>query len=160
MAIRVARDGDYAAIARLRRQTIRHVNARDYPDDVIERWSAKESAATLRASADLYRRWVAVERGRIVGFCEHDLQGALSRLYVHKDRLRKGIGSRLLAAAEASLKTLGFAEVTLEATITARDFYAASGYKLIRRGADQGDRSEPVYRMREWLYRRPPTSSM
>lgn len=113
MAIRPARHGDYAAIARLRRQTIRHVNARDYPDEVIRRWSGKESAETLRAGAEGCGRWVAVERGRIVGFCEHDLDGALSRLYVHKDHLRKGIGSRLLAVAEASLKALGFVEVTL-----------------------------------------------
>ena len=151
MAIRPARDGDYAAIARLRRQTIRHVNARDYPDEVIRRWSAKESAQTLRNSADRCRRWVAVERGRMVGFCEHDLDGALSRLYVHKDHLHKGIGSRLLAVAEASLKALGFAEITLEATITARDLYAANGYTLVRRGAYQGDRDDPLYRMRKRL---------
>ena len=149
MAVRPARDGDYAAIARLRRQTIRHVNARDYADDVIRRWAAKESADTLRASADRCRRWVAVERGRMVGFCEHELNGMLSRLYVHKDHLRKGIGSRLLAVAEASLKALGFAEVTLEATVTARNFYAANGYKLIRRASHQCDRREPVYRMRK-----------
>ena len=149
MAIRPARDGDYAAIARLRRQTIRHVNARDYPHDVIRRWSAKESTATLRMSAEGYRRWVAIERGRMVGFCEHDLDGALSRLYVHKDHLRKGIGSALLAVAEASLKTLGFVEVTLEATITARDFYLANGYKLSRRV--QGEHNAPVYRMRKRL---------
>lgn len=151
MAIRPARDGDYAAIARLRRQTIRHVNAPDYPDEVIRRWAAKENAATLRASDDLHRRWVAVQGGRIVGFCEHDLQGALSRLYVHKDHLRKGIGSRLLTVAEASLKALGFPEATLEATITARDFYAANGYKLVRRARHQDDRSAPVYRMRKTL---------
>jgi putative acetyltransferase len=144
----------------LRRQTIRHVNARDLPDDVIRRWAAKESAATLRASADLYRRWVAVERGRIVGFCEHDLQGALSRLYVHKDHPRKGIGSRLLAVAEASLSRLGFSEATLEATVTAKDFYAANGYKLVRRAGYQGDSTEPVFKMRKRLQRRPPTSSM
>jgi putative acetyltransferase len=120
MAIRPVRDGDYAAIARLRRQTIRHLNARDYADDVIRRWSAKETAKTLRTSADLNRRWVAVQGGRIVGFCEHDLQGTLSRRYVHKDHVRKGIGSRLLAVAEASLKALGFAAVALESTVTAR----------------------------------------
>lgn len=150
MAIRPARDGDYAAIARLRRQTIRHVNARDYPDEVIRRWSAKESAATLRASGDACRRWVAVQGGRIVGFCEHDLHGALSRLYVDKDHLRKGIGSRLLAVAETSLKALCFAEVTLEATITAKDFYAANGYKPVSR-ADHGDPAEPVFTMRKRL---------
>ena len=160
MAVRLARDGDSAAIARLRRQTIRHVNARDYPDDVIRRWSAKENAATLRAGADLYRRWVMVQGGRIVGFCEHDLHGALTRLYIHKDHLRKGIGSRLLAVAERSLKALGFSVATLEATVTARDSYAANGYRLVRHAAHQGDAAEPVFRMRKRLYRRPPTSSM
>jgi GNAT superfamily N-acetyltransferase len=151
MAIRPARDGDCAAIARLRRQTICHVNARDYPDDVIRSWAVTESATTLRASAEGCRRWVAVERGRMVGFCEHDLDGALSRLYVHKDHLRKGVGSRLLAVAEASLKALGFAEVTLEATVTAKAFYAANGYKLGKRAAYQGDRNGPVFKMRKRL---------
>lgn len=151
MAIRSARDEDYAAIARLRRQTIRHVNAADYPDEVIRRWSAKESAATLRASADVCRRWIAIERGRIVGFCEHDLRGALSRLYVHKDHLRRGIGSRLLAMAEDSLRALGFAQATLESTVTAKPFYAANGYTLVRRTAHRSDRSAPVYRMRKRL---------
>ena len=37
-----------------------------------------------------------MERSRIVGFCEHSLDGALSRIYVRKDRLGTGIGSRLL----------------------------------------------------------------
>jgi putative acetyltransferase len=151
MVIRPARDRDYAAIARLRRQTIRHVNAPDYPDHVIRRWSAKESAATLRASADRRRRWVAIERSRMIGFCEHDLDGVLSRLYVHKDHLRKGIGSRLLMVAEASLRALGFAEATLDSTVTARDFYAVRGYKPVGRAAWQGDRNEPVYRMRKRL---------
>ena len=87
----------------------------------------------------------------MVGFCEHDLDGALSRLYVHKDHLRKGIGSRLLTVAEASLKALGFAEVALEATVTAKAFYAANGYKLVKRAAYQGDRNGPVFKMRKRL---------
>ena len=110
-----------------------------------------QSAATLRAGADRYRRWIAVERGRIVGFCEHDLDGVLSRLYVHKDHLRKGIGSRLLAAAEASLTALGFTQATLESTVTAQDFYAANGYTLVERAANRGDTTEPVFKMRKRL---------
>ena len=151
MAIRPVRDTDYAAIARLRRQTIGHANARDYPDAVIQHWSAKQSAATLRASGGRHRRWVAVERGRIVGLGEHDLHGTLSRLYVHKDRLRESIGTRLLTAAEDSLRARGFACVTLESTVTAKPFYAANGYKLTRRAAHRRDRSESVYRMRKRL---------
>jgi putative acetyltransferase len=147
MRIRLARDGDYAAIARLRRQTIRHVNARDYPDDVIRRWSGKEDVRTLRASAGPCRRWVALDRGRVVGFCEHNFDGELSRIYVHKDCLGTGIGSRLLEVAEASLQKQGCTEIRLESTITARDFYVARGYKVVRKAGYGGNAKEPVYKM-------------
>lgn len=143
--VRLARNEDCAAIVRLRRQTIRHVNARDYPADVIGRWATKENARTLRASGAGCKRWVAVERSRIVGFCEHTFDGVLSRIYVHKDRLGTGIGSRLLAVAEASLKRLGCKRITLESTVTAKGFYAAKGYRIVRK--DTYGESEPVYKM-------------
>jgi len=149
--VRLARDEDCAAIARLRRQTIRHVNARDYPVDVTRRWAAKENARTLRASGAGCKRWVALERGRIVGFCEHTFDGALSRIYVHKDRLGAGIGSRLLAVAEASLKRLGCKKVKLESTVTAKGFYAAKGYRIVEKDTYGGNESEPVYKMLKTL---------
>jgi putative acetyltransferase len=147
--VRLARDGDCAAIARLRRQTIRHVNARDYPADVIRRWATKENARTLRASGGDCKRWVAVDQGTIVGFCEHSFDGVLSRIYVHKDRLGAGIGSRLLAVAEASLKRVGCKRIRLESTVTAKGFYAAKGYRIVRK--DTYGENEPVYKMRKTL---------
>ena len=149
VVVRLARDDDCAAIARLRRQTIRHVNARDYPDDVIRRWAIKENARTLRASGAGCKRWVALERSRIVGFCEHSFDGVLSRIYVHKDRLGTGIGSRLLAVAEASLKRLGCTKIALESTVTAKGFYAAKGYRTVKK--DAYGASEPVYKMLKTL---------
>ena len=149
--VRLARDEDYAAIARLRRQTIRHINARDYPEDVIRRWATKENARTLRASSARCKRWVALERSRIVGFCEHSFDGALSRIYVHKDRLATGIGSRLLAVAEASLKRLGCRKNTLESTVTAKGFYAARGYRIVKKDTYGENASEPVYKMLKTL---------
>jgi putative acetyltransferase len=149
--VRPARDEDCAAIARLRRQTIRHVNARDYPDDVISRWAIKENARTLRASRTGCKRWVAVERSRIVGFCEHTFDGVLSRIYVHKDRLGTGIGSRLLIVAEASLKRLGCKRITLESTVTAKGFYAAKGYRIVKKAAYGENEREPVYKMLKTL---------
>jgi putative acetyltransferase len=149
--VRLARDEDCAAIARLRRQTIRHVNARDYPEDVIRRWVAKENARTLRASSAACRRWVALDRSRIVGFCEHSFDGMLSRIYVHKDRLGAGIGSRLLAVAEASLKKLGCKRITLDSTVTAKGFYAAKGYRIVKKDTYGENEREPVYKMLKTL---------
>ena len=149
--VRLARDADCAAIARLRRQTIRHVNARDYPEGVIRRWVAKENARTLRASSVVCRRWVALDRSRIVGFCEHSLDGVLSRIYVHKDRLGAGIGSRLLAVAEESLKKLGCKRITLDSTVTAKGFYAAKGYRIVKKDTYGENEREPVYKMLKTL---------
>jgi putative acetyltransferase len=145
MKIRRARDEDYAAMARLRRQTIRHVNTRDYSQEVIHSWSAKGGAQTLRASAAECRRWVALDRDRIVGFAEHRLTCELSRIYVHKDHLRKGIGSRLLAVAEVSLARQGCKEVRVESTATAKDFYRKNGYNLMAKDAHEN--GGLVYRM-------------
>ena len=149
--VRLARDEDCAAIARLRRQTIRLINARDYPEDVIRRWATKENARTQRASGAGCKRWVAVERSRIVGFCEHSFDGVLSRIYVHKDRLGTGVGSRLLAVAEASLKRLGCRKITLESTVTAKGFYAAKGYRIVKKDAYGENEREPVYKMLKTL---------
>jgi putative acetyltransferase len=149
--VRPARDEDCAAIACLRCQTIRHVNARVYPADVIRRWATKENAGTLRMSGAGRKRWVAVEQSRIVGFCEHTFDGVLSRIYVHKDRLETGIGSRLLAVAEASLERLGCKRITLESTVTAKGFYAAKGYRTVKKDAYGENASEPVYKMLKTL---------
>jgi len=145
MRIRRARDEDYAEMARLRRQTIRHVNARDYSTEIIHGWSAKGGAQTLRASAAKCQRWVALDRDRIVGFAEHRFTCELSRIYVHKDHLRKGIGSRLLAVAEDSLARQGCKEIRVESTATAKDFYTKNGYNLIAKGAHED--GGPIFRM-------------
>ncbi len=151
MRIRRARDTDYAEIARLRRQTIRSVNSKDYPEDVIHSWSAKAGARSFRESADTCKRWVALEKEKIVGFCEHSFECELSRIYVHKDALRKGVGSRLLGVAEASLQKQGCKVVILESTITAKEFYKKNGYKVLSKTFYQEKENEPVYKMSKKL---------
>ena len=106
MRIRRVRDEDYEEIARLRTQTIFHVNAKDYPEEVIDNWAFTISAQNLRESDDSCKRWVALENDMIIGFCEHTFKGEISRIYVHKDHLRKSVGSQLLEVAENSLKKM------------------------------------------------------
>lgn len=133
MKIRLAKNEDCASIARLHRQTIRNINSKDYPEDVIETWSSRTNAERFRGSADKCKRWVAVENDKIIGFCDHGLNDELWGLYVHKDYIGKGIGSRLLKIAENSLKKNGCKKITLKATITAKEFYKKQGYKVIKK---------------------------
>jgi hypothetical protein len=76
---------------------------------------------------------VALDEDKIIGFCEHTFECEISRMYVHKDHLRKGIGSRLLEIAEASLRTLGCKEIQIESTVTAKDFYEKMDIKSLPR---------------------------
>lgn len=133
MKIRLAKDKDCAAIARLHRQTIRNINSKDYTEDIIHTWSSITNAERFHSSANKCKRWVAIQNNKIIGFCDHSLGGEFWGLYVHKDYIGKGIGSHLLKVAEDSLKKQGTKIVTLKATITAKEFYKKQGYKIIKK---------------------------
>jgi putative acetyltransferase len=147
MEIRRARDEDYVEMAALRRSTIRSVNANDYPEHVIASWSATTDAEDLLESSSRCLRWVARDRNMIVGFCEHTRKCEISRLYVHKDHLRRGVGSSLLNVAEESLRRRGCVQVRVESTVTAKAFYEVHGYEVNERASWDGDASVPVYIM-------------
>ncbi len=134
MKIRLAKDEDYSGIARLHRSTIRHINSKDYPEDVIRVWSARAKAERYRKSADKLKRWVAVEKGSVVGFCDHDSGCEITGLYVHKDCIGMGIGSGLLKEAEESLRKQGCKLIVIKSTITAQNFYENHGYKTGKGG--------------------------
>lgn len=72
-------------------------------------------------------------------------------MYVHKDHLRKGGGSRLLEVAEASLKKQGCEEVHIESTVTAKDFYEKNGYKVLEKTLYKENAKEPIYKMAKKL---------
>ena len=135
MRIRLAQDKDYAAIAHLHRATIRHINSKDYPEDIISVWSGRTKANRFRNSESKVKRWVAVEDEKITGFCDHEkTECEIGGLYVHKDYQSKGIGKKLLEKAESSLKKMGCKKIKIMSTISAKNFYQRNGYKIIKKG--------------------------
>ncbi|MDP2642941.1 MAG: GNAT family N-acetyltransferase [Candidatus Peregrinibacteria bacterium] len=64
---------------------------------------------------------------------DHDQDGELSGLYVHKDYVGKGIGKHLLKLAENSIEKLGCKQIILQSTVTAKDFYKKHGYRVIKK---------------------------
>jgi putative acetyltransferase len=148
ISIRLARDEDLAKIARLHRQTIRHVNAQDYHQEQITVWAARSKVQRFRGNAARCKRWVAVEGEKIIGFVDHGFECELWGLYMHKDYIGKGIGSRLLKRAEASLKKHGCRKIMLQSTITAKNFYLCHGYKLVRKDLHpMGNQKLPIFIM-------------
>lgn len=60
-------------------------------------------------------------------------------MYTHPDYSRLGLGSILLAAAEAAARLAGFGRAELIATSAGRELYLARGWRVVRRIALGGD---------------------
>lgn len=116
------------------RETVLHVNVRDYTREEVEDWaSCGESAEHMK---DLLARndYVAAlnERGEIIGFSSMNAEGYLHSLFVHKDYQQVGVGSLLLSAVEKKAREYGVAEITSEVSLTARSFFEKRGYEVMK----------------------------
>lgn len=116
------------------RETVLHVNARDYTREEVEDWaSCGESAEHMK---DLLARndYVAAlnERDEIIGFSSMNAEGYLHSLFVHKDYQQVGVGSLLLSAVEKRAWEYGVSEITSEVSLTARPFFEKRGYEVVK----------------------------
>lgn len=102
--------------------------------------SAAEDIACAGEMID--RGWVRVAEigpaagGRVAGFIARD-GAAIHALYVAPDARRRGIGTALLAEAQAAADALELE--TFEANAAARAFYAAQGFAETGRSAGAGN---------------------
>ncbi|MFC1598163.1 GNAT family N-acetyltransferase [Patescibacteria group bacterium] len=153
MRIRKMRVEDAAEVVRLHRGTIRAINSQDYAPGEIAVWAGSRKTAWLRSHFGDELRFVAEEGGKIVGFANVSLSGdELQALYVHKNYQGHGIGSKLLAKAEATAKKLGNSEIRLFSTLTAKTFYQGHGYKSVKRTRLRvQDITLPTYLMKKKL---------
>ncbi len=135
MRIRKATLADAAELARLHKATIRSVNKKDYSPQEIEVWSKRTSAQRFRSAHSLAIRYVAVDNGKIVGFSDFKKEHPETfwGLYVHKDHIGKGIGSRLMKKMEEVARKMGAKKFVLSATKTAKAFYEKQGFTVIKK---------------------------
>lgn len=128
MEIRRYRTSDCEQMADLFYHTVHTVNARDYSDEQLDAWAAKDmDFADWDRSFGLHVTLVAVIDGEIVGFGDMDDTGYLDRLYVRCDCIRQGIGTALCDRLEK-----GKEKIRTYASITARPFFEKRGYVVIR----------------------------
>ena len=128
--IRPYASGDCEAMAQLFYETVHTVNARDYALEQLDAWATGE--VDLRAwdgSFRAHHTLVAEAEGQIVGFADMDKAGYLDRLYVHRDFQGQGIATALCEALERACPSPRY---TTHASITARPFFLARGYRVVR----------------------------
>lgn len=126
--LRAARPADAAAMARVMRAAVRAAAAA-YPPRAAAAWGSLPA---------LYHRWallaggetrlVATLGGRVVGFA--GWRGReVTALFVHPGVAGRGLGARLLAAAEAGAARSGARTLTVVAARGAVAFYRRHGWR-------------------------------
>ena len=134
MVLRRYRTSDCGRMAELFYETVHSVNAADYTKEQLDAWATGNVDLTAWDKSFLeHFTIVAEETGddgkRIVGFGDIDSTGYLDRLYVRKDRQRRGIASAICGELE---NVADAAKITTHASITARPFFLRRGYRVVR----------------------------
>ena len=129
MKLRPYHPDDCPALAALFFDTVHTVNCRDYSADQCDAWAdgIVDLAAWNRSFLE-HTTWIAEQDGQIVGFGDISRDGYLDRLYVHARFQRQGVATALCDALEGAVKGR---PIETHASITARPFFVARGYRTI-----------------------------
>ena len=109
--------------------TIQSVNSKDYDQSQINVWSAIDPKR-WDAGLTNYLALVAIQNNQIVGFADMDLSGYLDQLFVDRNYQRQGIARQLVTTLEKRSPAASFSSF---ASITARPFFEAMGYHVVKK---------------------------
>ena len=140
MQIRRAEAADEEVLASIRRSAILTLAMPAMSMEQAEKWAARAAADRMARAIREHDVWVAVE-GAAIGWVEVD-RDRVAALYVAPSCARRGVGSALLALAETSIWSSGYAMAHLESSQNALDFYLRRGYR--RCGPPDADGARPL----------------
>jgi putative acetyltransferase len=133
LEIRLFQKEDSIQIAQLFHQTVREVNSKDYSTVQVEAWAPEQlNFRNWEQICSSRFTYVAVDRGMILGFAELEPDGHIDCCYCHKNHQRQGIGKSLYRSIEAKAIALNLQLLFVEASITAKPFFQALGFELIK----------------------------
>ena len=125
---------DLPALITLFRQTVWHVNCRDYSPAQLAAWAPENIDASRWLPTLLKHETVIaqMDHGEIAGFGDISDQGYLDRLYVHKDYQRQGVATAILSHLESYARACNCDQIETHASITARPFFASKGFFVFK----------------------------
>jgi putative acetyltransferase len=153
MVIRDARPDDTGELIALFKDTVRHVNLADYSPAQVAAWAPDDiDAEAWRERQARNRTLLAEIEGDIVGFAELQDGARVHMLYVQKDHQGHGIASALLARIETIAAHSGARGLTVDASVTARPFFAHKGFTVVApQTVTRGGQSFRNFRMEKTL---------
>jgi putative acetyltransferase len=133
VVIRPALESDFDAIGHIFHDAVHQVAWRDYTEVQLQAWSPEPRGAAhwQKRTAKLEVR-VAVVESVVAGFIGFSRSGYIDLLFVRPEFLRRGIATALLLEAEKVLGQLGVETAWTQASLTARGFFQAMGYRTVR----------------------------
>jgi putative acetyltransferase len=140
MQIRRAEAADEEALASIRRSAILTLAVPAMSREQAEKWAARAAADRMARAIRDHDVWVAVD-GVAIGWVEVG-RDRIAALYVSPSCARRGVGSALLALAETSIRSSGYATACLESSPNALAFYLRRGY--LRCGPPDADGAWPL----------------
>ncbi|WP_258115546.1 GNAT family N-acetyltransferase [Levilactobacillus yiduensis] len=99
----------------------------------IEAWLGTDTAdvrADWQISLLAHHTYLAWLAGELLGFADMTTTGYLDRLFVSANHQSEGIATKLLVALE---QVVPAGLYTTESSITARPFFEAQGYRVVKR---------------------------
>lgn len=129
--IRKYRSEDLKSIINLFKDTVHHINNKDYTSEQINVWAPEKiDEQSWHISLLEHYTVIAEKYGQIVGFA--DLKdNYIDRLYVHKDFQRQKIATQLLNCMEEYAKKHNQKELTANVSITAKPFFLKQSFQVI-----------------------------
>jgi putative acetyltransferase len=140
MLIRRAEAADEETLADIRRGAILALAVPAMSVEQAEHWAACAAPDRIARAIREHEVWVAVE-GDAAGWVEVD-RDRVAALYVSPSWAGRGVGSALLARAEAAIREAGHAAARLEASQNALGFYLRRGY--VRAGPPDAEGAHPL----------------
>jgi putative acetyltransferase len=155
ITIRPYTETDAPLLAAIYFHTIHNINAKDYTKEQLDVWAPLTS---VDASSWL-DKWqtlpplVAVatceDSDVIVGFAEFEANGHIDCFYCHHDYQGCGVGSALMNAIEEKAKEHGLTKIFAEVSVTAKPFFVAKGFQVMKQQVVTLQRVELVNFMME-----------
>jgi|SRR6056297_2650185 len=133
LTIRCYYPSDAVELLELFRRTIRSIDVVDYDPMQIVAWASDDMDVNpWRERFSGRFAYVGMTDGRTVGFIDMATNGHLDRLFVSAEHQRQGIGRALLARLRSDASEAGIARMFTDASITAKPFFEAAGFTVVR----------------------------
>lgn len=122
------------AVLQLFWETVHTVNAQDYTPAQLDAWAPKEpDRLRWRRKWDTSLVWAAWQDGELAGFANLEPPDHLDCLYVSARHQRQGVATALAQKMEQLARESGASRLRVEASLTARGFFARRGYRELCR---------------------------